>query len=81
MTAKQITAEIQRLSWPSKDSWERSIGKQTVLHVRCEPQRYLGVFYRVWASRGTRILGTLFAMNPKTAGQKARSLVTQYGEP
>jgi hypothetical protein len=80
MTAKEMTAKIKRLRCMSDHAeWEHKLGSGAVLHVRCEPERYFGVFYRVWATTRNRILATLFAMTPETAGKKARSLVTKYG--
>lgn len=80
MTAKEMAAEVKRLRCKDDhDLWERRLGNGAVVHVRCEPQRYFGVFYRVWATKGTRIKAMLFAMTPETAGRKARSLVTRHG--
>jgi hypothetical protein len=80
VTAKELTAEIKQLRCNDDHNlWECNLGNGTVVHVRCEPQRYLGVFYRVWTTRRTRIAAMLFAITPETAGRKARSLVTKYG--
>lgn len=89
MTAREMTAKIRRLHCAQCsdyarlergfDLWEHELDGGAVLRVRREPDLG-GVFYRVWTAKRNRILSMLFAMTPETAGKKARSLVTPFGE-
>lgn len=82
MTAKQMAAEIQRLT-NDQEPWIQPIGNGIMLHVRLMPRRHFGVWYLVWVTRDRPghhwSSRKITAMTPMTAGQKARSLVTQYG--
>ncbi len=91
MTAKEMAAAIK--STPGSDVlWEHPIGNGVVVRVRRMPQRLFGSWYLVWATRrrwdenalqetGRGWTGEkLTAMSAKTAGEKARALVTRHGQ-
>jgi hypothetical protein len=79
-----MTAQIQRLT-NDQEPWTRRLGNGTTLHVRVMPRRHFGVWYLVWVSRRRPkhywCSRKIAAMTAQTAGKKARSLVTKYGDP
>ena len=90
MTAKQLAAAIKSAAG-SEALWEHPIGNGIVVRVRRMPQRLFGSWYLVWATRRRWDEGSLqevgrgwsgeklTAMTAKTAGEKARALVTKHG--
>jgi hypothetical protein len=89
MTAREMTAQIRQLKpYVDQDLWRHKLGNGVEVHVCCAPQRHFGVFYLVWVTtRGGKsprkqkfTSAKLTAMTPTTAGKKARSLVTLYGD-